>query len=78
LIPPFDPDIGGLPPGDHRPTLEGIAKSLGFTPRRRWLLKDSGLQFKRSGRAGIEEMQANPEEDSRSFFGTIAHSDLAA
>jgi hypothetical protein len=39
LIPPFDPETGALPPGDHQATLEEIRRHLGFTPRRRWLLK---------------------------------------
>ena len=39
MIPPFDPETGGLPAGDHQATLEEIGKRLGFTPRRQWLLK---------------------------------------
>jgi hypothetical protein len=39
LIPAFDPETGALPPGDHQATLEEIWKRLGFTSRRRWLLK---------------------------------------
>jgi hypothetical protein len=39
LIPAFDPDTGALPPGDHRATPDEISQRLGFTPRRRWLLK---------------------------------------
>lgn len=49
MIPRFDPSTGALPPGDHRATLDEIGRRLGFTPRRRWLLK--GLRA-----AGIEEI----------------------
>jgi hypothetical protein len=56
LIPAFDPTTGALPPGDHRATLEAIAKRFGFTPRRRWLLKGLRAAVKAFWAAGIEEV----------------------
>ena len=56
MIPPLDPATGGLPPGDHRATLEEIRKRFGFTPRRRWLLKGLRSPVKAFWAAGIEEI----------------------
>lgn len=56
LIPVFDPATGGLPPGDHQATLEEISKRLGFTPRRRWLLKGLRSAVDAFWAAGIEEI----------------------
>ena len=56
VIPPFDPDTGGLPPGDHQATLEEIRKRLGFTPRRRWLLKGLHTAVEAFWKAGIKEI----------------------
>jgi hypothetical protein len=54
LIPAFDPDTGALPPGDHRATLDEISRGLGFTPRRRWLLKGLRAAVNAFWAAGIE------------------------
>lgn len=59
MIPPFDPETGALPPGDHQATLEEITKRLGFTPRRRWLLKRLGVAVQAFWNAGIEEIYIN-------------------
>ena len=56
MIPPFDSETGGLPPGDHRATLEEITKRLGFTPRRRWLLKGLRAAAAAFWAAGIEDI----------------------
>jgi len=56
LIPPFDPETGALPPGDHQASLEEIAKRLGFTPRRRWLLKGLRAAVEAFWMAGVEEV----------------------
>ena len=56
MIPAFDPMTGALPPGDHRAPLEEIAKRLGFTPRRRWLLKGLQAAIEAFWAAGIEEV----------------------
>ena len=56
MIPPFDPETGALPPGDHRTTLEELRKGLGFTPRRRWLLKGLRSAVEAFWKAGIEEI----------------------
>ena len=56
MIPAFDPVTGGLPPGDHQATLEEIAKRLGFTPRRRWLLKGLRAAVEAFWAASIEEI----------------------
>jgi hypothetical protein len=56
LIPPFDPETGALPPGDHQATLEEIEKRFGFTPRRRWLLKGLRASVRAFWSAGIEEI----------------------
>jgi hypothetical protein len=56
LIPEFDPVTGGLPPGDHCATLDEIAKRLGFTPRRRWLIKGLLSAVEAFWAAGIEEI----------------------
>jgi hypothetical protein len=56
LIPAFDPTTGALPPGDHRATLEEIGMRLGFTPRRRWLLKGLRSAVEAFWAAGIEEV----------------------
>jgi hypothetical protein len=56
LIPPFDPATGGLPPGDHRATLREIAKRLGFTPRRKWLLKGLSAAVEAFWAADIQEI----------------------
>jgi hypothetical protein len=56
LIPPFDPETGGLPPGDHQATLDEIRKRLGFTPRRRWLCKGLYAAVGAFWKAGIEEI----------------------
>jgi len=56
LIPPFDPETGALPPGDHQANFGEIAKRLGFTPRRRWLLKGLHAAVEAFWTAGIEEV----------------------
>ena len=56
MIPAFDPTTGALPPGDHRATLEEIGMRLGFTPRRRWLLKGLRSAVEAFWAAGIEEV----------------------
>jgi hypothetical protein len=56
LIPAFDPNTGALPPGNHRATLEQIRKRLGFTPRRRWLLKGLRHAVEAFWAAGIKEI----------------------
>ena len=56
MIPAFDPNTGALPPGTHRATLEQIRKRLGFTPRRRWLLKGLRHAVEAFWAAGIEEI----------------------
>jgi hypothetical protein len=56
LIPPFDPETGALPPGDHQATLEEIRKRFAFTPRRRWLLKGLRAAVEAFWNAGIEEI----------------------
>ena len=56
MIPAFDPHTGGLPPGDHPATLEEIASRLGFTSRRRWLLKGLRLAVGAFWAAGIREI----------------------
>ena len=53
MIPAFEPSTGALPPGDHEATLEQIAKCLGFTPRRRWLLKGLRAAVEAFWAAGI-------------------------
>jgi len=56
LIPAFDPSTGALPPGNHQATVEHIRKRLGFTPRRRWLLKGLRAAIEAFWAAGIEEI----------------------
>jgi Family of unknown function (DUF6932) len=56
LIPPFDADTGALPPGDHQATLEEVAARLGFTPRRRWLLKGLRAAIEALWAAGVEQI----------------------
>ena len=56
MIPEFDPETGALPPGDHRATLDEITKRLGFTPRRRWLLKGLRAAVQAFRVAGIREI----------------------
>ena len=56
MIPAFDPDSGALPPGDHRATLEEIAKRLGSTPRRRWLLNGLRAAVEAFWASGIHEI----------------------
>ena len=56
MIPVFDPSTGALPPGDYRATLQEIAERLGFTPRRRWLLKGLRAAVEAFWVAGIEEI----------------------
>ena len=56
MIPPFDPETGALPPADHQANLEEIAERLGFTPRRRWLLKGLRAALEAFWTAGIEEV----------------------
>lgn len=56
MIPAFDPLSGALQPGDHRATLEEIRRRLGFTPRRRWLLKGLHAAVSAFWAAGIEEI----------------------
>lgn len=56
MIPPFNEITGGLPPGDHPATLAEITKILGFTPRRRWLLKGLRQALEAFWSAGIEEI----------------------
>jgi hypothetical protein len=55
VIPPFDDSTGGLPPGDHTATLTEIGKRLGFTPRRRWLIKGLRQAVKAFWAAGIKD-----------------------
>ena len=56
MIPAFDLNTGALPPGDYRATLQEIAERLGFTPRRRWLLKGLRAAVEAFWVAGIEEI----------------------
>lgn len=56
MIPPFDPETGALPPGDHQATLEEIRMRFGFTHRRRWLLKGLRTAVEAFWNAGIEEI----------------------
>ena len=56
MIPAFDPVTGGLPPGDHRATLEEIGNRFGFTPRRRWLLKGLRAAVRAFWAAGIGDI----------------------
>jgi len=56
LIPPFDAETGGLPPGDYLATLEEITKRFGFTPRRQWLLKGVRAAVQAFWEAGIEDI----------------------
>ena len=56
MIPALDTDTGGVPPGDHRATLEEIAQCLGFTPRRRWLLRGLRTAVEAFWAAGIDEI----------------------
>jgi len=56
LIPLFEPETGALPPGDHEVSLEEIAKRLGFTARRRWLLKGLRAAVQAFWAAGVEEV----------------------
>jgi hypothetical protein len=50
------PDTGALPPEDHRATLDEVSQRLGFTPRRRWLLKGLRAAVNAFWAAGIEEI----------------------
>ncbi|HCC56929.1 MAG TPA: hypothetical protein DEQ47_06625 [Solibacterales bacterium] len=56
MIPSFDPETGALPPGDHRATLNEIAKQLGFSPRRRWLIGGLRKAVSAFRDAGIREI----------------------
>ena len=56
MIPAFDPSTGALPPGNHQATLEQIGRRLGFTPRRRWLLKGLRAAVEAFWAAGIQEI----------------------
>lgn len=56
MIPAFEPEVGALPPGEHRATLEEIRRRLGFTPRRRWLPKGLRAALEAFWAAGIEEI----------------------
>lgn len=56
MIPAFDPGTGALPPGDQRATLDEMGQRLGFTPRRRWLLKGLRAAVNSFWAAGIEEI----------------------
>ena len=56
MIPAFDEVTGGLPPGDHPATLAEVAKRLGFTPRRRWLLLGLRKAADAFWAAGIDEI----------------------
>lgn len=56
MIPPFDSKTGALPPGDHQATLEEIATRLGFTARRRWLLKGLRAAIGALWAAGVEQI----------------------
>ncbi len=56
MIPAFDPSTGALPPGDYRATLDEIAKRLGFTLRRRWLLTGLRAAVEAFWAAGIVEI----------------------
>ena len=83
MIPPFDPDTGALPPGDHQATLEEISKRFGFTPRRRWLLKGLRAAVKAFWAAGIEEVYidgsfCSEKPDPGDVDGYWVEPDLAA
>ena len=56
MIPAFDPETGALPPGDYGATLEEVRRRLGFTPRRRWLLKGLRSAVDAFWAAGIDEI----------------------
>ena len=56
MIPAFDANTGALPPGNYQATLDQIVKRLGFTPRRRWLLKGLCAAVEGFWAAGIEEI----------------------
>ena len=56
MIPAFDPNTGGLPPGSHQATLGQIGRRLGFTPRRRWLLKGLRVAVEAFWAADIQEI----------------------
>lgn len=56
MIPAFDSDTGALPPGDHQATLEEISKRLGFTSRRKWLIRGLSAAVRAFWAAGIEEI----------------------
>lgn len=56
MIPAFDPDTGALPPGDYAATLKEVAKRLGFSPRRRWLIKGLRQAVAAFRNAGIREI----------------------
>ena len=56
MIPSFDPATGALRPGNHPATLEQIRKRLGFTERRRWLLKGLRCAADAFWAAGIREI----------------------
>jgi len=56
LIPALDPETGALSPGDHRATLDEITRRLGFTSRRRWLLKGLRAAVQALWAAGIREI----------------------
>lgn len=56
MIPAFERQTEGLPPGDHVATFDEIANRLEFTPRRRWLLKGLRKAVEAFWAAGIEEI----------------------
>ena len=56
MIPDFEIITGALPPGDHQATLAEIRRRLGFTPRRRWLIKGLQKAVHAFRAAGIEEI----------------------
>ena len=56
MIPPFDPYTGALPRGDFGQQFEEIGRRLGFTSRRRWLLKGLRLAVRAFWSAGIEHI----------------------
>lgn len=56
MIPDFDPETGALPPGDYEASLIEITNKLGFSPRRRWLLKGLREALRAFRGAGIQEI----------------------
>lgn len=55
-IPPFDPDTGYLPPGDHRATWDEIKEVFGGSFRRRELLHELGHVIDDPLRKGVRHI----------------------